>query len=405
MIRADQGTVLPKRRLQDVQVLDKPVLVRVDFNVPIEQGREHIASYDHRLRQTLPTIQHLREHGARTILCSHLGRPNGRIVDDLRLWPVGDRLGALLSGPVTSIDQCTGTGVQAAVNGMSAGDVLLLENLRFHAGEEANDPDFARDLASLASLFVMDAFAVAHRAHASTVGVPRLLPSCAGMLLQREIEYLDRALASPERPVGALLGGAKVSDKITLLDNLLGRVDRVCIGGAMASTFLKAQGCEVGASMVEEDRLGYASSFLDRAASQGMQVLLPTDVTVAESLGDDARPQAADVRSVPAALRVGDIGPDTAKAYGAALGDCKTIIWNGPMGVFERSPFRPGTETVAQAIAASEAVSIVGGGSTAEVVEALGIADKITHVSTGGGAALEYLEGRELPGIAALPEA
>ena len=282
--------------------------------------------------------------------------------------------------------------------------MVLLENLRFHSEEEANDAGFAAQLASAGDLFVMDAFAVAHRAHASTVGVPRHLPSCAGMLLQREIEYLDRALASPEKPVGALLGGAKVSDKIMLLDNLVGKVDRVCIGGAMASTFLKAQGYEVGASMVEEDRLEYASSFLQRASTGGMQVLLPTDVTVAASLEDDVETQTSDARAVPPGLRLFDIGPQTANAYGSALGDCKTIIWNGPMGVFERARFRPGTEQVAYAVAASDAVSIVGGGSTAEVVEALGLSDKITHVSTGGGAALEYLEGRELPGIAALPD-
>ena len=288
---------------------------------------------------------------------------------------------------------------------MGPGDVLLLENLRFHAEEEANDPDFAKALGSVADLFVMDAFAVAHRAHASTVGVPRYLPSAAGMLLQREVEYLDRALASPEKPVGALLGGAKVSDKITLLDNLVGRVDLVCIGGAMASTFLKAQGYDVGASMVEDERLEYASSFLERASTEGMQVLLPTDVTVAASLVDDAEPQTSDAHAVPEGLSVFDIGPRTANAYGEALSDCKTIIWNGPMGVFERDAFKPGTERVAQAVAESDAVSIVGGGSTAEVVESLGLSDKITHVSTGGGAALEYLEGKELPGIAALPDA
>ena len=396
---------MAKRRLQDMDVVGKRVLVRVDFNVPIEQGREYIASYDHRLRQTLPTIEYLQEHDAKTILCSHLGRPGGKVLDELRLWPVGDRLGVLLGSSVTSVDRCLGDSVLAVVADMTPGDVLLLENLRFHPEEEANDPDFAQQLASVADLFVMDAFAVAHRAHASTVGIPQHLPSCAGMLLQREIEYLDRALASPEKPVGALLGGAKVSDKITLLDNLVGKVDRVCIGGAMASTFLKAQGYDVGASMVEEDRLEYASSFLQRASSEGMQVFLPSDVTVAATLGEDSPPQTSNSHSVPPGLSVFDIGPQTASVYAEALAKCKTIVWNGPMGVFERSPFRPGTEQVAQAVAASDAVSIVGGGSTAEVVEALGISDRITHVSTGGGAALEYLEGKELPGIAALPEA
>ncbi len=396
---------MTKRCLQDMDVFDKRVLVRVDFNVPIEQGREYIASYDHRLRQTLPTIMHLQYRGARIVLCSHLGRPAGKVVDELRLWPVGDRLSVLLGAPVTSIDQCAGASVSSDVDGMAPGEVLLLENLRFHAEEEANDADFAKELAALADLFVMDAFAVAHRAHASTVGVPRYVPSCAGMLLQREVEFLDRALASPEKPVGALLGGAKVSDKITLLDNLVGRVDRVCIGGAMASTFLKAQGYDVGASMVEEDRLEYASCFLQRASSEGMQVLLPTDVTVSKGLSDTAGPQTSDAHAVPAGLCVFDIGPQTASDYGAAMSDCKTIIWNGPMGVFERAPFRLGTERVAQAVADSDAVSIVGGGSTAEVVETLGLSDKISHVSTGGGAALEYLEGKELPGIAALPDA
>ena len=386
-----------------MSVQNQRVLVRADFNVPIEQGREYIASYDHRLRQTLPTIQHLQRQGASIILCSHLGRPGGKVLDELRLWPVGERLAVLLGSKVTSIDQCVGGSVSTAVGNMSPGDVLLLENLRFHVEEEANDPGFAQQLAAEADLFVMDAFAVAHRAHASTVGVPQYLPSCAGMLLQREIEYLDRALASPEKPVGALLGGAKVSDKITLLNNLLGRVDRVCIGGAMACTFLKAQGYGVGASIVEEDRLEYASSFLERASTEGMQVLLPSDVTVAASL-EETHTQTSNSHAIPQGLSVFDIGPQTASAYGASLAECKTIIWNGPMGVFERDPFRPGTEQVAEAVATSDAVSIVGGGSTAEVVETLGLSDKITHVSTGGGAALEYLEGKELPGIAALPD-
>ncbi len=386
-----------------MSVRNQRVLVRVDFNVPIEQGPEYIASYDHRLRQTLPTIQHLQRQGASIILCSHLGRPGGKALNELRLWPVGDRLAVLLGSKVTSIDQCVGGCVSTAVGNMSPGDVLLLENLRFHVEEEANDPGFAQQLAAEADLFVMDAFAVAHRAHASTVGVPQYLPSCAGMLLQREIEYLDRALASPEKPVGALLGGAKVSDKITLLNNLLGRVDRVCIGGAMACTFLKAQGYGVGASIVEEDRLEYASSFLERASTEGMQVLLPSDVTVAASL-DETHTQTSNAHAIPQGLSVFDIGPQTASAYGALLAECKTIIWNGPMGVFERDPFRPGTERVAEAVATSDAVSIVGGGSTAEVVETLGLSDKIAHVSTGGGAALEYLEGKELPGIAALPD-
>ena len=397
---------LAKRAMQDLEVAGKRALVRVDFNVPIEQGREHIASYDHRLRQTLPTVQHLREQGAKVILCSHLGRPNGRVVDQLRMWPVGDRLATLLGAPVTCLEECVGDMVAEAIGRMGQGDIVLLENLRFHEGEEANDPAFAGQLASLADLFVMDAFAVAHRAHASTVGVPRRLPSASGLLLQREVQFLDRALASPERPVGALLGGAKVSDKITLLDNLVGKVDLICIGGAMASTFLRAQGCDMGASAVEEDRLEYAASFLEQANAMGMKVLLPQDVTVAESLGPEATEgRNAEAQSVPAGWRVGDIGPATADAFGSALGACKTIIWNGPMGVFEHPAFSAGTERIARAIAESGAVSIVGGGSTAEAVEALGLGDNMSHVSTGGGAALAYLEGRELPGIAALPDA
>jgi len=397
---------MTKRGLSGLDVAGKRVLVRVDFNIPIEQGIEAIASYDQRLRATLPTIHYLLERDCRVILCSHLGRPGGKVTEELRLAPVGDRLGFLLDRPVNSLDDCVGPGVATAVADMAPGDVVLLENLRFHPGEEKNDSQFSRDLAAISDRFVMDAFAVAHRAHASTVGLPKLLPSAMGLLVQREVESMGRALESPERPLAALLGGAKVSDKILVLENLLDKLDHIFIGGGMCVTFLKALGVNTGASSVETDRLDFVKELMERAEQRNIQVHLPGDLVVADRFGDDGEVKTVASGQVPDDWFIMDVGDDTAKQFARELAACRTIIWNGPMGVFEIPRFSQGTRMVAQGIAGAEGVTtVVGGGSTAEAVEEMGLMDRMTHVSTGGGASLEFLEGKELPGIAALPEA
>jgi phosphoglycerate kinase len=397
---------MAKRSIADLDVVGKRVLVRVDFNVPIEQGIDAIAGYDHRLRATLPTIEYLLERDCRVILCSHLGRPGGKIDEAVRLGPVGDRLSTLLGQPVSNLRDCIGPDIATAIAEMKARDVALLENLRFHEGEEKADPEFTRALGSLADCFVMDAFAVAHRAHASTVGLPQLLPSAMGLLVQREVESMGQALESPQRPLAALMGGAKVSDKILVLENLLEKLDHLFIGGGMAVTFLNAVGYETGASSVEEDRLQFAQEVMDRAKREKVQVHLPGDVVVASEFTaepEDSRTVPAD--QVPSGAYIMDIGESSSADFSTHLRLCKTIIWNGPMGVFEMPRFSQGTRSVAQAIAGlSGATTVVGGGSTAEVVEELGLMDQMTHVSTGGGASLEFLEGKELPGIAALPD-
>ncbi len=398
---------MAKRSLSQVDVSGSRVLVRVDFNVPIEQGIDAIAGYDQRLRATLPTIQYLIEQGCRTILCSHLGRPRGKVDEALRLAPVGDRLAVLLDHPVKSLPEIIGPRVQAAIAAMAPGEVVLLENLRFHEGEEGNDPAFCQELATLADYFVMDAFAVAHRAHASTVGITEFLPSAMGFLVEKEVSSMGRALESPEKPLAALMGGAKVSDKILLLENIMDKLDHLFIGGGMCVTFLKAQGHGVGASQVEEDRLQFARDMLEAAGKRGIQVHLPAEVVVAsEFSANPAEVQVSSADAVPEGGIIMDIAPSAAQAFASELQGCRTVIWNGPMGVFEMPRFSEGTRVVAQAIANSAGVtSVVGGGSTAETVEALGLMDSMTHVSTGGGASLEFLGGMELPGIAALPDA
>ncbi|HIB11051.1 MAG TPA: phosphoglycerate kinase [Dehalococcoidia bacterium] len=397
---------MTKRGLTGLDVAGKRVLVRVDFNIPIEQGIEAIASYDQRVRSTLPTIHYLLERDCRVILCSHLGRPGGKVTEELRLAPVGDRLGFLLDRPVNSLDDCVGPGVATAVANMAPGDVVLLENLRFHPGEEKNDSQFSRDLAAISDRFVMDAFAVAHRAHASTVGLPKLLPSAMGLLVQREVESMGRALESPERPLAALLGGAKVSDKILVLENLLDKLDHIFIGGGMCVTFLKALGTNTGASSVETDRLDFAKELMERAQQRNIQVHLPGDLVIADCFGDYGEVKTVASGQVPDDWFIMDVGDDTAKQFARELAACRTVIWNGPMGVFEIPRFSQGTKVVAQGIAEAEGVTtVVGGGSTAEAVEEMGLMDRMTHVSTGGGASLEFLEGKELPGIAALPDA
>jgi len=397
---------MAKRTLGQLDVSGKRVLVRVDFNVPIDQGIEGISLYDQRLRATLPTINYLVEQGSKVVLCSHLGRPKGEVVEELRLAPVGDRLAFLLERPVKSLPEITGPMVSDAIAAMAPGDVVLLENLRFNPGEEQNDEAFACELSDSVDCFVNDAFAVCHRAHASTAGITKFLPSAMGLLVQREVTEMGKALEYPDKPLAALMGGAKVSDKILLLDNLLEDLDHLFIGGGMCVTFLNALGFLTGDSRIEEDRLEFARQIMERAKKSKTEVHLPDYVVIANEFKPD--PSDIDVMhvgDVPDGWYIMDIAPSAAQEFSETLRKCKTIIWNGPMGVFEMPKFSKGTRTVAEAIAKLEDVtSVVGGGSTAEAIEELGLMDKMTHVSTGGGASLEFLEGKELPGIAALPE-
>ena len=397
---------MAKRTLGQLDVSGKRVLVRVDFNVPIDQGIEGISLYDQRLRATLPTINYLVEQGSKVVLCSHLGRPKGEVVEELRLAPVGDRLAFLLERPVKSLPEITGPMVSDAIAAMAPGDVVLLENLRFNPGEEQNDEAFACELSDSVDCFVNDAFAVCHRAHASTAGITKFLPSAMGLLVQREVTEMGKALENPDKPLAALMGGAKVSDKILLLDNLLEDLDHLFIGGGMCVTFLNALGFLTGDSRIEEDRLEFARQIMERAKKSKTEVHLPDYVVIANEFKPD--PSDIDVMhvgDVPDGWYIMDIAPSAAQEFSETLRKCKTIIWNGPMGGFEMPKFSTGTRTVAEAIAKLEDVtSVVGGGSTAEAIEELGLMDKMTHVSTGGGASLEFLEGKELPGIAALPE-
>ena len=398
---------MSKKTLTDLNLAGHRVLVRVDFNVPIEQGIEAISNYDQRLRATLPTIHYLVDKDCKIILCSHLGRPNGKVDEELRLAPIGDRLSTLLEMPVQNLHDCIGPDVKSVIDNLAPKDIVLLENLRFHLGEENNDPHFAEQLSTLADFFIMDAFAVAHRAHASTVGVGKFLPSAMGLLVQREVESMSQALDSPKSPFAALLGGAKVSDKILVIENILSKLDSLFIGGGMSVTFLKSQGYPTGASNIEEDRIEFARDLIEQARSKGINVHLPEDVVVSNEFSPDPSSMlTVSVDEVPPNWYIMDIGEKSAHSFSDSLSQSKTIIWNGPMGVFEMPRFSRGTRTVATAIAAlTEATTVVGGGSTAEAVEALGLIEQMSHVSTGGGASLEFLEGKDLPGISALPEA
>jgi phosphoglycerate kinase len=387
-----------KKTIRDIEVEGKRALVRVDFNVPLAEGS---VADDTRIRAALPTVNYLLEHGAKVILMSHLGRPKGKAVEGLRLNPVAERLSELLGRPVRKLDDCVGPEVEAAVGEMSPGDVILLENVRFHSGDESNDPAFGKELASLGDIFVNDAFGAAHRAHASTVGVAEYLPSVAGFLMEKELTFLGQALAAPEHPFVAILGGAKVSDKIGVIDNLLTRVDGLLIGGGMANTFLKAQGYEIGQSLVEDESLDVAREALSRA---GESLALPVDVVVADRFDAEARSKVVAVDQVPEDWAILDIGPETVELFQRKLTGAKTVVWNGPMGVFEFPRFAAGTEAIARILAESGATTIIGGGDSAAAVEQAGLADKMTHISTGGGASLEFLEGKELPGVAALLE-
>ncbi len=382
----------------------KRVLVRVDFNVPLAEGADggRVVVDDTRIRAALPTIQYLLDGGATLILCSHLGRPKGKVVDELKMDPVALRLSELLERPVTKLDDCVGPEVEAAVEAAQPGDVLLLENTRFHAEEKENDPAFARQLASLADLHVNDAFGTAHRAHASNVGAAQYLPAVAGFLLEKEIEFLGSALAVPEHPFVAILGGAKISDKIGVIDNLLGQVDVLLIGGGMANTFLKADGYDVAESLVEDGSLDTARALMDQA---GNKLVLPVDVTVADRFDADAFSQVVSAAEVPPGWRILDVGPRTLELFHERLTGARTVVWNGPMGVFEFPKFAVGTEAVARMLAAlPDATTIIGGGDSAAAVKRTGLADKMSHISTGGGASLEFLEGKTLPGVAALDD-
>ncbi len=391
-----------KKTIRDVDRQGKRVLVRVDFNVPLigETSTGPTVADDTRIQAALPTIQYLLDKKATLILTSHLGRPKGQVVDDLKMDPVARRLSELLGRPVLKLDDCVGPEVEAAVAAAEPGDVLLLENTRFHPEETMNDPAFARQLAALADLYVNDAFGSAHRAHASTEGVAQYLPAVAGLLMEKELVFLGGALASPQRPFVAILGGAKISDKIGVIENLLGQVDALLIGGGMANTFLKADGYEVAESLVEDSSLETAQDLIERA---GNKLVLPVDVTVADRFDASAFSQVVTVNDVPPGWRILDIGPRTLEMFHERLMGARTVVWNGPMGVFEFPKFATGTEAVARMLAAlPEATTIIGGGDSAAAVQRTGLASEMSHISTGGGASLEFLEGKPLPGVAVL---
>lgn len=389
-----------KKTVKDVDFQGKRVLVRVDFNVPLKDG---VITDDTRIKAALPTINYLIEQGGKVILMSHLGRPKGQVKEEFRLNPVADRLSELLGKEVIKVNDCIGEEPQKAIAKMQPGDVLLLENVRFYAEETKNDPQFAKQLAELADVYVNDAFGTAHRAHASTAGVAQYLPAVAGFLMEKELEMLGKALENPQRPFVAVIGGAKVSDKIGVIDNLLDKVNTLIIGGGMANTFLKAQGYNVGKSLLEEDKVDLAKELLEKAKNAGIDLLLPVDAVVASS-PESTESQTVSVEQVPADQMILDIGPQTAEKFAAVLKHAATVVWNGPMGVFEIDAFAKGTEFVARALAESNAISIVGGGDSAAAVKKTGVADKISHISTGGGASLEFLEGKELPGVKVLQD-
>ena len=389
-----------KQSVRDIEVAGKRVLMRVDFNVPF--GRDGRIADDSRIAAALPTVRYLLERNAALILCSHLGRPDGKVVESLRLTPVADRLARLLGKNVQTAPDCVGPQAEAAAHALQPGEVLLLENLRFHVEEEKNNANFARALASLADVYVNDAFGTAHRAHASTAGVAAYLPAVAGFLMLKEIEELGNVLNNPERPMAAIIGGAKISSKLGVLQNLLQRVDCLLLGGGMASTFIKARGMEVGDSLIEEDMLSTARDLMYQAERRGVPLLLPTDAVVADGFDAEAGYQTVPVSSIPMGWRVMDVGPDSISHFCDALEDCKTVFWNGPLGVAEFPAFARGSEALARALAEMDARVVIGGGETGALVEQMGLHDRYTHVSTGGGASLEFIEGKTLPGVEAL---
>ena len=388
-----------KKSVRDIDVAGKKVFVRVDFNVPLENGA---ITDDTRIRETLPTIRHLIERGARVILASHLGRPKGQPVDELRLTPVAARLSELLGKPVAKADEAIGAAVQEQAAALQDGDVLLLENVRFYAGEEKNDPELAKAFAELADIYVNDAFGAAHRAHASTAGIASHIPAVAGLLMEKELEVLGKALNNPERPFTAIVGGAKVKDKIDVINNLIALADNIIIGGGLSYTFLKAQGYEIGKSLVDNEKLDLALGFIEKAKERGVNFLLPVDIVVTDDFSPTANTQIVGIDGIPADWEGIDIGPKTRELYAETIRNSKLVVWNGPMGVFEIEPFSHGTRAVGVACAETEGYTIIGGGDSAAAAEKFKLADKMNHISTGGGASLEFMEGKALPGVVAL---
>ncbi len=392
---------MQKKTIRDIEVAGKRVLVRVDFNVPLDTNTGAISD-DSRIRASLPTINYLVAHKARIILCSHLGRPGGRVVEELRIGPVAEHLSYLIGLPVSSVRDCVGPEVENKVKALKEGDILFLENLRFHPEEEANDPHFAQELAWLADIYVNDAFGTAHRAHASTVGVAKYLPAVAGFLMETELAVMGKLLSAPEHPFACVIGGAKVSDKIGLVQNMLKKVDILLVGGGMAATFLKAQGHETGHSPVEEDKLNLAKKLLKEAEEWEVPLLLPIDAVIADEIKAGASTQVVPIAQIPPGTYITDIGPQTIELFSNELRKCHTIIWNGPMGIYEIPQYAQGTRAVASLLANVNSTTIIGGGSSAEIVQEMRLTDKMTHVSTGGGASLRLLEGIALPGVGAL---
>lgn len=390
-----------KQSVRDINVSGKKVFVRVDFNVPLQDGA---ITDDTRIRETLPTIRYLIEQGARIILASHLGRPKGKVVEEMRLAPAGERLAELLGKPVKLAKEAIGSDVQALVDGLSDGEILLLENVRFYEGEEKNDPELAKAFASLADIYVNDAFGAAHRAHASTEGIAHYIPAVSGLLMEKELEVLGKALHTPDRPFTAIIGGAKVKDKIDVIDNLMNIADNIIIGGGLAYTFLKARGYEIGKSLVDNEKLDLALSFIEKAKAKGVNFLMPVDIVVTDDFSADANTNIVDIDGIPADWEGIDIGPKTRELFASTIRESKLVVWNGPMGVFEIEPFSHGTRAVAEACAETSAYTIIGGGDSAAAVEKFQLADKMDHISTGGGASLEFMEGKALPGVVALNE-
>jgi len=393
--------MMNKKSVKDIDVKGKRVFVRVDFNVPMKDGQ---VTDDTRIRAALPTIQYLIDQGAKVILASHLGRPKGQVVEEMRLTAAGKRLSELLGTPVTKVDEAFGETVKAKIAEMKDGDVLLLENVRFYPGETKNDPELAKAFAELADIYVNDAFGSAHRAHASTEGIAHHLPAVSGFLMEKELKVLGGALENPQRPFTAIIGGAKVKDKIGVIENLLDKVDNLIIGGGLAYTFVKAKGYEIGKSLLEEDKIELAKSFMEKAKEKGVKFYMPVDAVVAKEFAEDAESKVVPIDQIPADWQALDIGSETRKLYRKVVSESKLVIWNGPMGVFEFDKFAEGTKAVAEALAESDAYTIIGGGDSAAAVDKFGLADRMDHVSTGGGASLEFMEGKVLPGVAALDD-
>ncbi|KJF49437.1 MULTISPECIES: phosphoglycerate kinase [Bacillus] len=389
-----------KKSVKDIDVKGKVVFCRVDFNVPMKDGK---VTDDTRIRAALPTIEYLTGQGAKVLLASHLGRPKGQVTEELRLTPVAKRLQELLGQEVKKADEAYGDNVKKQISDLKEGDVLVLENVRFYPGEEKNDPELSKAFADLADVYVNDAFGAAHRAHASTAGIAAYLPAVSGFLMQKELEVLGKAISNPDRPFTAIIGGAKVKDKIGVIESLLDKVDNLIIGGGLAYTFVKALGHEVGKSLLEEDKVDLAKSFMDRAKEKGVNFLIPIDVLVADDFSNDANTSIVPISEIPSDLEALDIGIETREKYADVIKNSKLVVWNGPMGVFEIDAFAKGTKAIAEALAeAKDTYSVIGGGDSAAAVEKFGLADQMSHISTGGGASLEFMEGKELPGVTAL---